>query len=169
MHHTLLCGIFSLGTKPMSKTQLISEMSILFSKVHNKLNNLEKRTIDFGTKEKLFAAELHTIQAIGKKRGSTVTGLSELFGTTKGAVSQIISKLTEKKYVVKQRNPNNNKEITISLTEKGMQVFKAHEELHNEMDKSLLKSLESTSEEEIKSFLKILANIEKYVDAFLVK
>jgi DNA-binding MarR family transcriptional regulator len=151
------------------KNQIISDMAQRFTKVNNKLNRLEKKAVDFGTGEKLFASELHTIQAIGRKQGNTVTALCNRFGVTKGAVSQIISKLEKKNYVLKQRSKNDGKEINVSLTEKGRRVFESHEKLHEKMDRELLRFMKTMSEDQLNAFLKMLAHIEKYVDGFLNK
>ena len=149
-----------------NKEQYISELSICFSRVHNKLSRLEKKTIDFGVNGRIYAAELHAIAAIGNKRGNTVSALCDLFGNTKGAVSQIISKLEKKKFVCKQRSKDNPKEIKLSLTEKGWQVFNDHENLHSRLDTEFLKYLETVPEEKFEDFIKFLFQIEKYIDHF---
>jgi DNA-binding MarR family transcriptional regulator len=146
----------------------VSDVEKYFTRVHNKLNKLEKKTIDFGTGDKLFASELHTIQAIGENYGKTVTELSSFFGITKGAVSQIISKLKRKKCVSKARSKVNVKEIDISLTDKGWNVFNSHKKLHLEMDGELLGFMGTLAEHQIGEFLTILLNIEKNLDKYLL-
>lgn len=149
-----------------NKQKLISEIAVCFSRVHNKLNRLEKKTVVFEKNEKLYAAELHAIAAIGNNWGNTVSGLCNFFGTTKGAVSQIISKLEAKNLIRKERNRDNGKEIIISLTDKGLNIFHNHENLHKHMDKEFLNYLEVTSNEKINDFIQFLCQIERYVDHF---
>jgi DNA-binding MarR family transcriptional regulator len=149
-----------------NKQQRISKLSVSFSRVHNKLNRLERKAADFGMNEKLYAAELHTIAAIGNKKGHTVSDLCDLFGTTKGAVSQIISKLEQKHFVCKERSKVNAKEILISLTKKGWNIFNNHENLHKKMDKELIKYLETVPEEKIDEFIQFLSHLEQYIDHF---
>jgi len=154
----------------MNKTKkLVSEMAILFAKVHNKLNKLEKRAVDFGGGEKLHASELHAIDAIGNKSANTVTGLCNLFGITKGAVSQIIKKLEGKNYISRERNMVYGKEIDITLTDKGRIVFEAHLALHEEMDRELLGFMKTIPESQLAGFIEMLSKMEKYVDKFLAK
>jgi DNA-binding MarR family transcriptional regulator len=150
----------------INKKHLISEIAVCFSRVHNKLNKLEKQPASFGKREMLYAAELHAIEAIGKKRGTTVSELCDLFGTTKGAVSQTISKLEKKHYVYKERNKENGKEINISLTDKGWNIFNNHQSYHDRMDKGLLDYLEIVPKEKIADFIELLSHIEKYIDDF---
>jgi DNA-binding MarR family transcriptional regulator len=154
----------------MSKKDLIiSGVARCFTRTNNKLNRLEKRAVNFGTGEKLFASELHVIEAVGKKQTNTVTALCSQFGVTKGAVSQIISKLEKKGCVLKERNREDGKEIDISLTEKGWEAFKFHEDLHKEMDKELFEFIKTIPENRLSDFLELLVHIEKYVDRFLAK
>lgn len=154
----------------MSKKDLfVSDIAQCFARVNNKLNRLEKKAVDFKTGEKLFASELHAIDAIGKKQSNTVTSLCNQFGVTKGAVSQIIGKLEKKGCVLKERNREDGKEIDISLTKKGWEVFTFHEELHREMDQELFNFMKTIPENRLRDFLEFLTRIEKYVDRFLKK
>jgi DNA-binding MarR family transcriptional regulator len=152
-----------------NKHLIITDIAQYVTKIKNKLNKLEKKPIDFGTGEKLYASELHTIEAIGKKYGNTVTELCNLFGITKGAVSQIISKLEKKQLIVKERNREYTKEINISLTEKGWVIFKSHKELHDTMDVEFLSFMKTIPEDQLNTFLSILKNMEKYIDEFMRK
>jgi|WetSurMetagenome_2_1015567.scaffolds.fasta_scaffold592881_2 DNA-binding MarR family transcriptional regulator len=138
-------------------------------KISNKLNKLEKKAIDFGTGEKYYASELHTIEAIGEKYGNTVTELCDLFGTTKGAISQIISRLEKKELIAKERNRDCVKEINISLTRKGRIIFKSHKELHKKMDVKLLSFMKAMPKDQLDTFLFMLKEMEKYIDEFIRK
>jgi DNA-binding MarR family transcriptional regulator len=151
------------------KEKLIEDAARRFTKVHNKLNKLEKKALRCGARDNLFAAELHAVQAIGKNHGGTVGELSDLFGITKGAVSQIITKLKKKKCISKARNRENVKKIDISLTAKGWQIFRAHEDLHHEMDGEFMGFMETLSPRQINDFSAILLKMEKYLDTFLGK
>jgi DNA-binding MarR family transcriptional regulator len=152
-----------------NKNSIITDISRYFTRIKNKLNKLEKKSIDFGTGEKLYASELHTIEAIGKNYGNTVTGLCDLFGITKGAVSQIISKLEKKKLISKERNIDYSKEINISLTEKGWVIFNSHKNLHKKMDVEFLSYMKNIPEDQLETFLSVLKHMEKYVDEFIKK
>ena len=47
------------------------------------------------------------IKSIKENEGIHVTGLAEMLGVTKGAVSQIIMKIEKKKMIVKDTDPRN--------------------------------------------------------------
>jgi DNA-binding MarR family transcriptional regulator len=52
---------------------------------------------DFGTGIPLYRSEIHTIETVGKNPGINVTRLSERTGVTKGATSQMLTRLGKKK------------------------------------------------------------------------
>jgi DNA-binding MarR family transcriptional regulator len=135
-------------------------------KITYELGELEKRPIDFGTGEKLYPSEIHTIDAVGDNF-DTVTAVSEKFGITKGAVSQVIIKLHKKGYVQKNRNEAYSKEIILSLTDKGLKAYAAHKKLHRVMDTGLLKLFDGYSEEWILTFEDMLSRFEKQIDRYM--
>jgi DNA-binding MarR family transcriptional regulator len=147
--------------------KIIIEMIIDFLRLMNKFNKLSKQTFDFGTGDVLYPAEVHVIDEIGKKNGETVTGLCKLFGVTKGAISQIVGKLSRKGYVTKVRNENYGKEIILSLTPKGKKAFDAHIQLHDAIDDDFVKKLGDIPPKQVQQFTAILKKIENHVDVYL--
>jgi DNA-binding MarR family transcriptional regulator len=145
----------------------LKDLIILFSKVVYKFNKLQEVPYSFDENEKLYLAEIHIIQAIGRKEEETVTGLSSSFGITKGAISQIVGKLTQKGYLIKKRDPTNGKVVFLSLSEKGLLIFKKHEILHDETDKELCEFLGGISEDEIVLLERVFHGIGEYIDAAL--
>ena len=102
----------------------------LFTRILMKYDVIEKEPLDMGNGERLPASHIHMIEAIGKEYGKTVTTLSEYFMITKGAVSQMISKLHKDGYVSKIKKKGNDKEIILELTKKGWKAFELHEKLN---------------------------------------
>ncbi|MHB8139066.1 MAG: MarR family winged helix-turn-helix transcriptional regulator [Smithellaceae bacterium] len=147
--------------------KIVREMIIDFLRLMNKFNKLSKQTFDFGTGDVLYPAEVHVIDEIGKKNGETVTGLCKLFGVTKGAVSQIVGKLSRKGYVKKVRNENYGKEIILSLTPKGKKAFDAHIQLHDAIDKDFVRALGDIPPKQVEQFTDILKRIENHVDVYI--
>lgn len=145
---------------------MVNDFIILFTRIANKLNDLEKIPIDFGTGEMLYPAEIHTIDAIGD-RCETVTEISNRFGITKGAVSQVIAKLNKRGYVKKVRNIANSKEIILSLTDKGQKAYQSHKDLHQAMNDEIVKVIGSFPGEWLQSFYDMLTQIEKYINEYI--
>jgi DNA-binding MarR family transcriptional regulator len=148
------------------KATLINQFLDQFLTIANKLAELEKISFSFGTGEMLYPAEIHTIAAIGDNC-CTVTEISLKFGITKGAVSQVISKLSRKGYVKKVRNETNGKEVILSLTDKGQQACLAHTNLHKAMDEELLQLVSHLPAERLRFFHDMLSLVERHVEKYI--
>jgi DNA-binding MarR family transcriptional regulator len=134
-----------------------------FVRIMNKFNADEKKSIDYGTGNRLFRSEVHTIEAIGDNPDINVTDLALYLGVTKGAISQIVDKLIKKGLVNKVMATPGVNEVALSLTEKGMLVHKKHKEHHAEMYREIAQMMAHCSPEQVE-FLK---NIQDVVERFL--
>ena len=143
---------------------LIQEGWALFTRIFTKYDILGKAPMEISANEKLNASLAHTIEAIGKGYGSTVTTLSAYFVITKGAVSQIITKLHKLGYLTKTKRKGNAKEVVLELTQKGWKAFELHEKRNEPILNDLKESLEKYSEAELHSFLNILTDIEQLLN-----
>lgn len=146
---------------------IVRTMAVDFLRLVNKIGKLDKQSFDFGTGDVLFPTEIHVIEEIGKGNARTGTELCRLFGVTKGAVSQIVGKLSAKGYVAKARNESFGKEVLLSLTPKGNKAFEAHRQLHDAMDDDFVTALEGVSPEQVELFSDVLKKIEKHVDRYI--
>ncbi|MGE5397991.1 MAG: MarR family winged helix-turn-helix transcriptional regulator [Chitinophagales bacterium] len=132
----------------------------------NKYNKLEKMPFDVSG-ERLYPSEMNMIEAIGNQTGDTVTELCIAFGVTKGAISQIVTKLASKGYVLKTKSVTYTKEIELSLTEKGQEVYLKHERFHKEMDQSMAQLIHDISPEKLTAFREILELAGKHLDKYI--
>jgi DNA-binding MarR family transcriptional regulator len=122
-------------------------ISYALLRVANKLFELDRRTRNYGTEEPLFEAEIHMIKFIRENEGIHVTGLAELLGVTKGAVSQIVMKLQRKGMVLKEADPRNQSRLVLRLTPEGERAYRQHERLHAEFDDLVNRVLDETIED----------------------
>jgi len=121
----------------------------LIFKSHQLLQTLEGSPHDYGTGELLFSSEIHTIVSIGKKGNCNLSELANDLGVSKPAASKFISKLTKSGYAIKNSDPDNKREVSISLTEKGKDAVKGHDEFIKRMFGPLRMLESELSEEEI--------------------
>ncbi|KGX87508.1 hypothetical protein N784_14780 [Pontibacillus litoralis JSM 072002] len=77
--------------------------------------------------------------------------LAKRLEVTKGAVTQLVSRLEKKHLVERTRHPDDSRAIQLTLTEKGREAFQIHEQRHHEFQNKLLEEL---SPEEIAVFEK---------------
>lgn len=152
----------------MSDTNLtIQKIRMQVTRFVNLYNKLDSIPFIVGNGELLYPSEMHTIEALGGNRGRTVTQLCMLFGITKGAVSQTISKLVFKGYVKKSRSTDFPKEVDLTLTPSGEAVFEKHREFHELMDKDLEEFLSAYPPEKINEIQQIIALMSVYVEKFI--
>jgi len=142
------------------------KLSYTFLRVVTKLSEIDSKTRYYGTDQPLYEAEIHMIKSIKENEGIHVTGLADMLGVTKGAVSQIIKKLESKDMIVKDTDPRNLSRLVLRLTPKGETAYLHHEELHQEFDGLFNATLENASEEN-KTFLKdFLNSLDEKIDAY---
>lgn len=132
-----------------------------FLKVISWASERSKIAKNYGTKEKLYIAEVHTIELIGENPGISQRILSEELGVTKGRMSIIVSHLEAKKLVVRQREEQNGKEIPITLTKLGKDIFMNHEMQESERLDKINQVLSKCTQEEIDKFNIILEEVLK--------
>lgn len=130
-----------------------------FLKVINWAGERNKIAKQYGTDEKLYIAEIHTIEMIGQNPGILQRELCEKMGITKGRVSIIISNLEKKGLVVKVAEARNKKELPIRLTELGKVTYECHEIKEKERLDKINEVLNSYSQEDIDAFNVILEDI----------
>lgn len=116
----------------------------------------------YGTDDELFMVEVHLLNLIGEDNKINVTRLSRKTNRTKGAVSQIIDKLVTKGLVNKSKNPYNNREVKLELTEKGKKVFHYHQYLDKEKNENILSELPDFSTTDFKKYIAITNTIRKH-------
>ncbi len=134
-----------------------TKISYTFLRVVTKLAELDRKTRYYGTDQPLYEAEIHMIKSIKENEGIHVTGLADMLGVTKGAVSQIIMKLERKGMIVKDTDPRNLSRLMLWLTSKGETAYLHHEKLHQKFDRLFNAVLENATEEN-KDFLKSFLN-----------
>jgi DNA-binding MarR family transcriptional regulator len=144
-----------------AKRRWMQEGTALFDRMFMKYEVMQKKPLDLGNGVKIHSAQIHMIEAVGKGYGNTVTALSGFFMITKGAVSQIVTKLCTEGYVRKTRKTGNDKEIILKLTEKGWKTFRRHREYDKPAVRGIQRIGKRYSEQEIRSFLDILEDIDR--------
>ncbi len=112
---------------------------------------------DYGTGYLMTEVEAHTLGFISDQYGITATQLARATNRTKGAVSQLISKLEEKGLVERVNEPENKRMYRIYLTEEGRRACDIHRAYDRaNMLEMINKMLLECTMEDIESFFKVL-------------
>lgn len=139
------------------------KIKVISREIINKLVAREKIPHDFGTGDIIHRFELHIIELVGKNTNINIVGLATKLNVTKGAVSQVVSKLVKKGYLEKQRNPENPKEIQLFLTSKGKIVYDKHEKFHLKIEEKMNDYVSGFSSREQQFIMEILTTINKHL------
>ena len=107
----------------------------VFLQTVNQYGQLEKHlhTAD----QELCLSEIHTVAAVGAQEGINITALAKKQGISKSAVSQMVSKLVKKGYIIKKPSPETENEVVLELTQKGEDVRAEHEKQHQWLQEQL--------------------------------
>lgn len=138
-----------------------------FSQAMSKYAILDRRAFDFGIGIKLFPAEIHMLTAIEQKDGIGVTELAEEFRITKGAVSQLVTKLIKKDLVQKTKNPEHGSRILIKATDLGRTACQHHVEFHKKHDKEFFEYLGQLDENSYEVIQKMAQQMNLWMDSYL--
>ena len=142
----------------------IGDIAETLVRVLNKMIEAQKRARHYGLEEPLHAAEIHTIWMIGKKPGLGINELASRAGITKGAASQMVSRLCGKRLVSKEPNPESGARVALKLTNKGQVAFFSHERFHEEGDRPLLEYAAGLNPRELEIIRRFLVVLERGVD-----
>ncbi|KUP23552.1 MarR family transcriptional regulator [Paenibacillus sp. DMB5] len=114
-------------------------------------------------------SEVHCIECIEKNADSNVTKLAESLYMTKGAISKLTKKLTDKGLIESYRKQDNKKEVYFKLTEQGRTIFNIHEKLHNEFRERDQAVFEQVTGEQYDSMLSFIDKYSRHLDAEIRK
>ncbi|MCK5762287.1 MAG: MarR family transcriptional regulator [Candidatus Izimaplasma sp.] len=129
----------------------------LLVEVFNHILRIEGQTLkEKGVK--LSMNEVHVLEAIKKTSEPTMSNIARRLRITVGTLTTSTNRLVEKGYAKRQGEVEDKRKVIVSLTKKGIDVLKIHDQFHLEMidatfsdmkleeDEVLLQSLENLSE-----------------------
>ncbi|WP_283680146.1 MarR family transcriptional regulator [Lentilactobacillus sp. Marseille-Q4993] len=152
----------------MISNDVLKRLIESFIKVNNQMDHIQKVPINILGDVQISTRALHLLVTIGNYDNSNVTMIADRLGITKGAVSQQIKNLRRENLIKINYADGNKKEKLLSLTSKGMQVFDAHESLHQDLYAEINNNLAKLSGEQQKLILDTLndvsGSIAKYQD-----
>lgn len=136
----------------------------IMERIIHKYIQTENRKLDYGTGIKLTTKEIHTINIVGSNPSLNITELAKLQGVTKGAVSQMIYKLVDKKHVLKRPSPDSDVEVCLELTRLGQIAYQGHMEYHKKSQEEFFGYLRKIPDDAHQQMLDILNAFEQMID-----
>ncbi len=145
----------------MDRSEKFYELMNIIYESSDKISAYRKVARQYGTEDSLYMVEVHTIDLIGKKDNITITDIARDMYKTKGAVCQIIDKLTSKNLVKKEVHPEDSRKNILLLTEKGKIVYDHHLAKDKIAFNRYLTRLEDFTQEDFEKASLIIKNIFK--------
>lgn len=102
-----------------------------YSQNHEKYLNELSPDYEIFLAKRLTISEIHVIDCIGKNRLPNAKFVAAELGLTKGAISKINAKLLDKGFIKGNRLEDNKKEVYLTLTAQGKEIFEAHKKVHD--------------------------------------
>ncbi|MGM7681287.1 MarR family winged helix-turn-helix transcriptional regulator [Cytobacillus sp. Hm23] len=89
----------------------------------------------------------------------TVKDLAEKMNISTSGVSQLLSKLEQDKYIKREINVDNRREVHINLDTKGLELYQASKEIDNKIIEKYFSKLDETEAEQFYAIVKKLHGI----------
>lgn len=134
----------------------VNNISDKFFKVAAKFSEIDENSKCEIEDDNFVNTEMNIVKIIKEHEEIHVTGMAEILGVTKGAVSQVLGRLEKKGVVVKERDYKNMSRLVLKLTPKGERLYEIHEAFHAELNEIIRETLENSTEENrvfLKNFL----------------
>jgi DNA-binding MarR family transcriptional regulator len=123
-----------------------------------------KKPMRFGTPYQFYHSERHMLDIVGDDPGLNVTEFAKAAGVTKGAISQVVSKLEKKGALVRIKRGDNNKEIRLKLTPLGEQIYAHHQRINEASIHHIWEELKKHPDHQIEFLLEMFQWFEQYLD-----
>lgn len=152
-----------------TKTDLIKALIRMFRSTAGKYSRGESLPIRVNPEVTVSTREAHVIQAVNDNRNVGVTELAGLFGTSKSAASQLVTRISQKGFLKKKPSPKSNKEVRLVLTKLGQEACEAHQRHHQKDMDLLVARLETFSLSQIATLSVMFEALDEIMDQRLEK
>lgn len=130
----------------------------------NDISRAEQNALYSGGMTDVSVNEAHTVDAIGVFTSKTMSEVAAKLDITMGTLTVSIKHLLKKGYVIKERSPKDRRVYMLSLTEKGKELYRVHQNFHFELVKNLILDL---SDYEADMFIEALSHLNEYLSGKL--
>ena len=134
----------------------------LFRKLFDKYNKLESKKFFSKTLDDLTVIDINTIVVIGHgEEDKKMSEIANTLGVTFGTPTVTVDRLIKKGYVIRRRDKEDRRQVFISLSETGKDVFESIIMIRNILAEKIYGIL---SEEERKVLINILSSLNSNFD-----
>ena len=123
------------------------------------INAIEEQVIKKSEYQSMTTNDMHVIEAIGIEEPRNMTAVARALMVTTGTLTISVNSLVKKGFVERTRSEEDRRVVLVSLTEKGRQAYRSHENFHKDMVAAVTKEL--TVEEQV-ILEKALSRLNRY-------
>ncbi len=134
----------------------------LFRKLFDKYNKLESKKFFSKTLDDLTVIEINTLVVIGHgEEDKKMSEIANSLGVTFGTPTVTVDRLIKKGYVIRRRDNEDRRQVFISLSDTGKDVFESIIIIRNILAEKIYGIL---SEDERKALINILSSLDSHFD-----
>lgn len=134
----------------------------LFRKLFDKYNKLESKKFFSKTLDDLTVIEINTLVVIGHgEEDKKMSEIANSLGVTFGTPTVTVDRLIKKGYVIRRRDDEDRRQVFISLSDTGKDVFESIIIIRNILAEKIYGIL---SEDERKALINILSSLDSHFD-----
>ena len=114
------------------------------------VGKMEERMLEASSND-LSIAEVHMLECVGQNPAgySTISGIAQALDITLPTVTVAVKRLEKKGYVVKRRDEYDGRVQRVELTPRGRKMDAAHKYFHQNMVRSITRSMSETEVEQL--------------------
>ena len=95
----------------------------------SRLSKFEQTALETGFDKKISISEIHIINKIGPEGSAKMNVIARRLGVTQATLTVACDRLEEKQMIVRQRDPEDKRSVTVRLTPEGLAAYYFHQAL----------------------------------------
>lgn len=115
--------------------------------------NFFEKPHKYAEEDSLYMREVHFVVEVGSMGAPTMSEVANRLNVTQGAVTQMATRLEKKGYVIRQKDTEDKRVTTISLTEKGKILCEEHIAYDQKEYAAVSEMLKEFSDEELEKLI----------------
>lgn len=148
----------------MDREKACKDLINSFIRMVNKYNALEKYPVRYGSRQNFYHSERHMIDTFADNPQMNITDFALMNGVTKGAVSQVVTKLEKKGVIRRFKRSGNEKEVFIELTQTGKEIYEQHQKVNKETISSIQNELGKFSDDKVEFLIYMFRWFESFLE-----
>lgn len=129
----------------MNIHEMLNEVLV---RLFRNINTIEENAIKQSKHQNMTTNDMHVIEAIGIGSPKNMTSVARSLMVTTGTLTISVNSLVKKGFVERTRSDEDRRVVLVSLTEKGKEAFRSHQQFHDDMVEAVTSQL-SMEEQEI--------------------